>query len=82
MVVDVVVTDQRRARTEAYIASRDWQGITPEEVWDMPAIFIGSVGEIVEQMQARRETLGFSYYVVSDAALDRCAPIVARLAGR
>ena len=82
MVVDVVVTDRRPARTETYIADRGWQGITPEEVWDMPAIFIGSVGEIVEQMQARRETLGFSYYVVSDAALDRCAPVVARLAGR
>ena len=42
---------------------------------------IGSVDQIVEGMQARREQYGFSYYVLFDHAIDEVAPIVARLAG-
>ena len=48
----------------------------------MPSVFIGSVSEIADQMEQRRERYGFSYYVVSDRHLDRAAPLVARLAGR
>jgi hypothetical protein len=46
----------------------------------MPSVFIGSIGEIVDQMEERRAHYGFSYYVVSDRQLDRAAPLVARLA--
>ena len=48
----------------------------------MPSVFIGSVNEIADQMEQRRERYGFSYYVVSDRQLDRAAPLVERLAGR
>ena len=47
----------------------------------MPSIFIGPVDEIVEEMRARRERYGFSYYVIFDHAIETVAPIVARLAG-
>ena len=47
----------------------------------MPAIFIGSVDEIVAEMQARREQYGFSYYVISDGMMEAVAPIAAQLAG-
>jgi hypothetical protein len=48
----------------------------------MPSVFIGSVGHIVEVMQARRERYGFSYLVLLDHAMEKAASIVARLAGQ
>ena len=54
----------------------------PSDVLAMPSVFIGSVSEIVDQMEERRARYGFSYYVVSDRQLDRAAPLVARLAAR
>jgi probable F420-dependent oxidoreductase len=77
----IIITDQRRKRTEQYIHESGWQGISVEQVWEMPAVFIGSVEQIVEDMRARRERYGFSYFVVSDHDMAAAAPIVARLAG-
>jgi hypothetical protein len=48
----------------------------------MPSVLIGSLSEIVDQMEERRARYGFSYYVVSDRQLDRAAPLVARLMAR
>jgi hypothetical protein len=42
----------------------------------------GSVDEMCETLQARRETLGISYALVADELADEFAPVVARLAGR
>jgi len=47
----------------------------------MPSMFIGSVDRIVEEVRTRRERYGVSYYVVLDTAMEKIAPIVARLAG-
>jgi probable F420-dependent oxidoreductase len=76
------VTDRRRAFTEQWIAERGWSGISVEQVWDMPAVLIGSIDQIVEDMYRRREELGFSYFLVSDMEADAVAPLVARLAGK
>ena len=73
--------DRERTATEL-IAARDWQGVTPADVLAMPSVFIGSPGEVVDQMEERRARYGFSYYVVSDRQLDRVGPLVARLVGR
>ena len=70
--------DRERAATDL-IAARGWRGVTPADVLAMPSVFIGSVGEIADQMEERRARYGFSYYVVSDRDLDRAAPLVARL---
>lgn len=78
----IVVADDRRAATERLIRERQWDGITVEEVWDMSSIFIGSVAQIAEDMAQRRETLGFSYFILPDDEMDACAPVVARMAGR
>jgi hypothetical protein len=51
-------------------------------VLEMPSLFIGPVEQIIEEMLARRERYGFSYYVISDASMKAFAPIVARLAGK
>jgi probable F420-dependent oxidoreductase len=77
----IVIAANRQQAAEAFIRSRNWSGVTVEEVLAMPAIFIGSMDEIVTEMRARRERYGFSYYVISDSAMETVAPIVARLAG-
>ncbi len=73
--------DRERAASDL-ISDRGWSGVTPSDVLAMPSVFIGSVGEIVDQMEERRRRYGFSYYVVSDRQLDRVASLVARLAAR
>jgi hypothetical protein len=77
----LVIAANRHAAAADMIRSRGWHNVTVEDVLAMPAIFIGNVDEIVATMQARRDQYGFSYYVISDSALESNAPIVARLAG-
>ncbi len=77
----VVITDDRRAATERLILEQGWGGVPVEAVWDMPAFFIGSVDQIVAEMRERRESLGFSYLIVTDDQMKECSPIVARLVG-
>jgi hypothetical protein len=45
----------------------------------MPTIFIGSVAQIREDLQARRERFGLSYLVTSDRALPTLTEIIASL---
>jgi hypothetical protein len=45
-------------------------------------VLIGTIDQIVEDLQARGERWGISYYVVQEPYLDAFAPVVARLAGR
>jgi probable F420-dependent oxidoreductase len=56
-------------------------GLTPAQVRVAPIALIGTVKEIVEKLQERREELGFSYIVVHEAELDAFAPVIAELAG-
>ena len=55
-------------------------GITPDQAKDMPIVLVGTVSQIIEDLQRRREMYGFSYIVVHD--LDAFAPVVAALAGK
>ncbi|HEX4434656.1 MAG TPA: TIGR03621 family F420-dependent LLM class oxidoreductase [Acidimicrobiales bacterium] len=55
--------------------------LTPEQLRAAPLALIGTAGEIVEQLRARREQLGFSYIVVHEAEMDALAPVIAELAG-
>ena len=82
LVVSVVVDADRRRAAAEFARARGWDGICPEDVLAMPSVFIGSPEQIVEEMHARRERYGFSYYVISDRGLETAAPLVARLAGR
>jgi probable F420-dependent oxidoreductase len=79
---DVVVTDDRRSATEIFIEQHGWQGISVEQVWDMPSVFIGTVDQIVDEMYARRERFGFSYYWVADVNMEMFASVVAKLSGK
>jgi probable F420-dependent oxidoreductase len=76
----VGVTEDRRAAAEE-LTSR-WPQLSADEVLASPYVLIGTVDEIVADLQARRERWGISYYVVQEPYLDALAPVVARLAGR
>jgi alkanesulfonate monooxygenase SsuD/methylene tetrahydromethanopterin reductase-like flavin-dependent oxidoreductase (luciferase family) len=80
--ISVCVADDHRAAAERVAVERGWGAAAADLVLDMPATFVGSADRIGEQMLARRDRFGLSYYVVSDADLDAFAPVVGRLAGR
>ena len=81
IVGSVVIAENRREAAERLARERGWNSMSAERVLEMPSIFIGSVEQIVDQMQVRRERYGISYYVVTDRSMEMVAPIVARLAG-
>ena len=71
------ITTQRRADTEDLIAQRGWSGIDAETVWEMPTVFIGSVAQIRDDMQARRDRFGLSYLITPDGELPALAAVLA-----
>jgi probable F420-dependent oxidoreductase len=73
------ITARRRRSTEELIARRGWGGIDAEAVWEMPTIYIGSVTQIREDLQARRERFGLSYLITPDHDLPTLAEIIAGL---
>ena len=75
----VEITDDRRAAAERLAADLP---VTAEEVLDSPAVLLGTVDEIVETLQERRERYGFSYIVVLEPVVEAFAPVVERLTGR
>lgn len=82
MNIDIMVSDAPR-RTAAELAARAGvPGYGAEQVLRDPTIFIGSVAEIAATMRQRREELGFSYFVISDADLEVVAPVISSLAGQ
>lgn len=79
IIASVVVAENRREAAERLVRDRGWNDLAVERVFDMPSIFIGPVDHIVDEMRARRERYGISYYVVRDRSLETVAPIVTRL---
>jgi hypothetical protein len=77
----IVVAENRLRAAERLARERGWDSLPAECVLEMPAMFVGSVDQIVELMHERRERYGLSYYVIRDANRSAAAPIVARLTG-
>lgn len=79
----VIVTDNRQRAAEQRARERAAMGmsITAEEILANPYLLIGTVEQMVETLQRRREQLGFSYLQVFFQDIDAFAPVVARLAG-
>src|SRR5262249_39046768 len=82
MTIIIVISDDREHAAQTLINARNWDSVTTEEVLDMPSIFIGTIGGICDEMEARRERLGISYYIVPDRLREVLAPVVARLSGK
>jgi len=74
----VVVTDDRPGVVDSMAGVF---GVSPEEALDVPIVLVGTVDEICETLQQRRERWGFSYWVVFSDSMAAFAPVVERLAG-
>jgi probable F420-dependent oxidoreductase len=72
------VTDDRDGAAAALAAGI---GAEPSEVLEMPHFLIGTIEQMVQDLQARRERFGISYVVFPDAAAESLAPVVERLTG-
>lgn len=73
------VTDDGRSMAEAVAAGI---GTTADVVLEIPHFLIGSLDEMEETLQRRRERYGVSYVMVQGEAAEQFAPIVERLAGK
>ena len=75
---EVIITENRhqiaRQLTERFKT-------TDERVLTIPHCLIGTIDQISEDLQARREQYGISYIAVFDEHSEAFAPVVARLAG-
>lgn len=82
-----VVADQRRQAAEQLL--REWDMPTDEasvdEMLISSSFLFGTVDQMVEDLQARRERFGVAYVVIGEYAqadaMEKFAPVVARLAG-
>lgn len=72
-----MVTDERQQTIEQFAPLF---GLTPSELADFPHALIGTVEEICESIEARRQRWDASYVVVQHDAMEAMAPVVARLA--
>lgn len=78
----LAVTRDRLTAAEDIARRARWDGVTTEQVLEMPATFIGDEGQIEEDLHARRERYGFSYYVIPRPSMDAARPIVTKMTGR
>jgi probable F420-dependent oxidoreductase len=82
-----IADDRRQGRDEiaAMFASLPpWMvsnALADEQILNSPYVLIGSIDQIVEDLQARRERYGISYVTVPGEFVDAFSPVVARLAG-
>ena len=89
LIQHVRVTDNRHQGVEEILAAyASWPpGLvvnvprSTEEILEAPYCLIGTVAQIVEQLQERRERYGISYITVHGGFTETLAPVIERLAG-
>lgn len=57
-------------------------GLSAEEALDVPNALVGTVEEMSEDLEKRRERWALSYYVVGEGVMEDVAPLVERMTGR
>jgi probable F420-dependent oxidoreductase len=82
VIATVAPGGEGRRTAERLAVERGWGAAAAEHVLEMPSVLAGPVERIVDELQARRERLGLSYYVVSNANMEAAGPVVERLAWR
>jgi probable F420-dependent oxidoreductase len=75
----LVVDDRWRAAEEL---ARHWPQLTPEEFLDSPFVLVGTIDQMLEDLLARRQRWGFSYFTIREPYLSAFAPVVGQLRGR
>ncbi len=73
-----VVTDTRDAVVEQIAKGF---AMSPADALQSPHLLVGSVEQIVDALQERRDRYGFSYIAFSGDGFEALAPVVKRLAG-
>ena len=89
LIQHVRITDDRRQGAEEVLAGyASWPPDLlvnlprgTEELLEAPYCVIGTVAQIVEQLQERRERYGISYITVHGGYTQALAPVIERLAG-
>ena len=89
LIQHVRVTDNRHQGVEEILAAyASWPSHlvvnvprSTEEILEAPYCLIGTVTQIVEQLQQRRERYGISYITVHGGFTEALAPVIERLAG-
>ena len=79
--MNTTITDDRDGALEFF---SQMFGAPTEHVAQTPALIVGSVAEIVEQLQQRRERWGFNYVVVQHGdgqGMERFGEVIDALAG-
>jgi len=87
---DIRITDDRAATARQLL--NEWAAgsrmlanvdqLTVEDVLDSPHVVIGTVEQIVEQLEIARERWGIAYLEVSSTDAEASAPVMERLNGR
>jgi len=72
------VTDDRESVASAMAVGF---GSEPADVLEMPHFLIGTVEQLVEALQQRRERYGVSFVIVPGDVAEQFAPVVAKLTG-
>jgi probable F420-dependent oxidoreductase len=72
------VTDDRDALFEAMAGGF---GLTPEEARDTPHALCGTIDQIAEDLEVRRERFGISNIGLSASSMEDLAPLITRMAG-
>ena len=72
------ITDDSKSVVEPLAAGL---GSEEADVLEMPHFLIGTVDEVTEQLERRRERYGISYVIVPGDVAESFAPVVERLAG-
>ncbi|MEZ4860206.1 MAG: TIGR03621 family F420-dependent LLM class oxidoreductase [Caldilineaceae bacterium] len=80
LIWSVVITDNQQQGAEQLAARMNLTN--PQQVLNSPNTLVGTVEQLCETIYLRREQLGISYYTITDRAMERFAPVVAKLAGR
>lgn len=76
----VLITEDRQQAAEQRARERG-PGVTAEQMLSNPYLLIGTVEQVVEALQRRREQVGISYLTILSRDMEGFAPVVARLAG-
>jgi probable F420-dependent oxidoreductase len=80
LVQRVIVTDDRR-RVAEELARERWGQLSADDILESPYALIGTVDELVENLEGRRRRWGISYILIHEPYLEALAPVIARLAG-
>ena len=77
-----IITDDALGTAELIAPSFGIAPADAAEALDSPMTIIGTVDQIIDRLEQRRDRWGFSYHVIQADAMATMAPIVAQLTGR